>query len=221
MTWNNQPCGTNFDDGTDCNLTAESNVITDGNDDNTWQCWNVIYMTDKDYTQSNTNVTVALRTAGAGNPDSYYSGDYSNASLIPYLNISYNTTINTAEFNLGARTNGSGVFNGNIDEPAIHFKELTSGEVTWIYNSGFPKDLTGGGSPSNLQGWWRMGDGDTYPTLTDNSVNSNDGTMTSMAADDIVVDAPFGIARPAIHGFPRRRTFEKRGENLRAALAGL
>ena len=29
--------------------------------------------------------------------------------------------------------------------------------------------------------WWRMGDGDTSPTLTDNGSGGNDGTMTNFS----------------------------------------
>ncbi len=76
---------------------------------------------------------------------------------------------------------------GNIDEVAIFNNELTSDNVNDIYNSGTPTDLS---SYSNLLGWWRCGDGDTYPTLRDNSTNSNDGTMTNMEAGDIVNDTP-------------------------------
>jgi hypothetical protein len=36
LTWNNQPCGTNFDNSSNCNLTAESSLTPDGNQDNTW-----------------------------------------------------------------------------------------------------------------------------------------------------------------------------------------
>lgn len=38
--------------------------------------------------------------------------------------------------------------------------------------------------------WLRNGDGDTYPTITDNGSASNDGTMTNMDASDIVEDTP-------------------------------
>lgn len=77
-------------------------------------------------------------------------------------------------------------FSGNIDEVAIFSDELTSGEVTTYYNSGVPTDLTG---QSDLIHWWRMGDGDTFPTLTDN-VGSYNLTMTNMASGDIEEDVP-------------------------------
>ncbi len=89
ITWSNQPCGVSFDNSGNCNLTAESSVLTDGNQDGSWQCWTATNMVTKGYSEGDSNITLALRTTGAGNPDQYYSGDYSNASLIPYLNISY------------------------------------------------------------------------------------------------------------------------------------
>ena len=43
---------------------------------------------------------------------------------------------------------------------------------------------------TSLAGWWRMVDGDTFPTILDNSNNSNNGTMTNMASGDIESDVP-------------------------------
>jgi len=76
---------------------------------------------------------------------------------------------------------------GNIDEVAIFNAELSAAEVTAVYNGGAPTDLS---SESNLVGYWRMGDGATYPTIPDDSSNSNDGTMTNMASGDLVEDVP-------------------------------
>lgn len=81
-------------------------------------------------------------------------------------------------------------FNGNIDEVSVWDKELSSGEVSEIYNSGTPDNLSNHSAVANLVGWWRMGDGDTFPTVTDNSSNSNDGTMTNMSAGDFESDTP-------------------------------
>ena len=69
-----------------------------------------------------------------------------------------------------------------MDDVAIFNSELSASDVTSIYNSGYPKDES---STSNLVGYWKMGDGATYPTIPDDSSNSNDGTMTNMASDDI------------------------------------
>ena len=66
-------------------------------------------------------------------------------------------------------------FSGNIDEVSIFNSELSASDVTTIYNGGVPNDISSL-SPLN---WWRCGDGDTSPTLTDNGSSGNDGTMVS------------------------------------------
>jgi hypothetical protein len=79
----------------------------------------------------------------------------------------------------------AGYVEGNIDEVAIWNTDETA-NVSAIYNSGVPDDLS---SLSPLS-WWRMGDGDTYPTITDHGSGGNDGTMTNMTSGDIVSDVP-------------------------------
>ena len=64
---------------------------------------------------------------------------------------------------------------GNIDEVAVFNSELSQSDITSIYNGGVPNDIS---SLSPLS-WWRCGDGDTAPTLTDNGSGGNDGTMQS------------------------------------------
>ena len=66
---------------------------------------------------------------------------------------------------------------GLIDEVAIFNSALSASDVTSIYNSGTPDDLT---SYSPV-GWWRMGenDGGTGTTVTDQGSGSNDGTLTN------------------------------------------
>ena len=77
-------------------------------------------------------------------------------------------------------------FNGAIDECAVFNTELSASDVTTIYNSGVPNDLTG---TSGLVSWWRMGDGDTFPTITDNA-GSNNGTMTNMSSGNFITNVP-------------------------------
>ena len=60
-----------------------------------------------------------------------------------------------------------------IDEWALFDKVLSASEVSNIYNSGVPADLSG---ESDLIGWWRFED-DT----SDSSSNSNSGTLTNGA----------------------------------------
>ena len=94
-------------------------------------------------------------------------------------------------------TVGEHFFGGNIDEGSVWNKALTSAELLAVYNGGVPINLlsnTGAYvSSSNLQGWWRMGDPDgtsAYPTITDDSPNANNGTMTNMTSADIETLVP-------------------------------
>jgi len=104
-------------------------------------------------------------------------------------NLGTGTTVNAVSLNIAARTDGSDCFNGSIDEVAIYSAELTAIQAQEIYNGGLPADLSEASSSANLVGWWRMGDGDTFPTLTDNSA-SNNGTMTNMESGDIQDASP-------------------------------
>jgi hypothetical protein len=85
-------------------------------------------------------------------------------------------------------------FPGHINDVAVWNDVLTAGEITAIYNGGDPTDLRVDSgdyaSSSNLAGYWWMGDGDTFATITDHSDDGNDGTMTNMTSGDIVSDVP-------------------------------
>jgi len=98
---------------------------------------------------------------------------------------------------ISGRDGANFTFDGNIDDVSIYDKELTSGEITTIYNSGNPNDLRTAGPTASLVGYWRMGDGATFPTIPDDSTNSNDGTATNMESADITPDFPFNSAVPA------------------------
>lgn len=84
----------------------------------------------------------------------------------------------------GTQSGGQDLF-GLVDEVAIWDSDQSANAVE-IYNSGTPNDLS---TYSPLH-WWRMGDGDTFPTLTDNGSGSVDLTMTNMDSGDIVEDVP-------------------------------
>jgi hypothetical protein len=102
------------------------------------------------------------------------------------------TILTTASFIVGVRftTTLELPFEGPIDDVAVYNAVLTAANVTTIYNGGTPPDLTVVGPTGSLVGYWKMGDGATFPTIPDDSVNSNAGTMTNMEAGDIVADAP-------------------------------
>jgi len=86
--------------------------------------------------------------------------------------IGYNTALPAT---IGKYT--SNYFNGLIDEVALFDSALSASNITSIYNSGVPNDI----SSLSPVGWWRMGDNDggTGTTITDQGSGSNDGTLTN------------------------------------------
>ena len=90
------------------------------------------------------------------------------------------TTFNSPSSNpldLGARTSNSTYTNQLIDEVAVFGSELSASDISAIYNSGVPANLT---SYSPV-GWWRMGDNDgaTGTTITDQGSGGNDATLVN------------------------------------------
>ncbi len=76
---------------------------------------------------------------------------------------------------------------GRIDELSIwNTTVLTPAQITALYNSGVPTDLKGS---TNLVLWWRMGELDSYATISDR-VSTRHGTMTNMASNDFVAGVP-------------------------------
>jgi hypothetical protein len=73
-------------------------------------------------------------------------------------------------------------FNGQMSSISIYNEEK---DIYAIYQQGITYDES---SLSGLVGYWRMGDDTSkaYPTIADSSSNSNDGTITNGASDDIV-----------------------------------
>ena len=112
------------------------------------------------------------------------NSDYSEAKI--YLNGTLENTVDVSSLAVAYSSYGSttlggkpGVshFDGLIDEFAIFNSVLSASDVTSIYNSGTPADL----SSYSPVGWWRMGDNDsgTGTTITDQGSGGNDGTLTN------------------------------------------
>lgn len=105
------------------------------------------------------------------------------------VNGNYGTTVSLSgqNFRLGRYATGNYMRNScKIDELAL-FDSDQSANISSIYNSGSPFDLTTLTTGPNH--WWRMGDGDTYPTIQDN-VGTAHFTMYNMTVADIVTDVP-------------------------------
>jgi len=78
-----------------------------------------------------------------------------------------------------------GYANVKIDELAFWTSDQSANFST-MYNLGKPGDLTAL-SPFN---WYRMGDGDTAPTIIDYGSNGNNGTMVNMSDTNFTTDVP-------------------------------
>lgn len=90
-------------------------------------------------------------------------------------------------YNRGSESN---YFVGKQDEITWWDVDLSGAQISELYNSGSPADPTSHSASGNLVGWWRCGDGDTFPTLTNNAAAHSDGTMVNMEEADLQGDVP-------------------------------
>jgi len=104
------------------------------------------------------------------------------------------TNTSADRFSIGQEWDGDGdiasdYFNGKIDEVAVWNVALSAADVTALYNSGNGlKASANSGNYDNsadLIGYWKFNEG-TGSTLTDNTSNSNNGTLTNMDSSDWV-----------------------------------
>jgi hypothetical protein len=88
-----------------------------------------------------------------------------------------NVKIPISDLSIGRRNNNTSFFPGLVDEVAIWSTELSASDITDIYNSGVPTDI----SSLSPAGWWRMGEDDsgTGTTITDQGSGGNDGTLVN------------------------------------------
>ncbi len=128
-----------------------------------------------------------------------YDGSSSVSGINLYLDGNNNTgatsgtlsaTIsNSASFQIGAK-NGGNEFSGNIDEVSVFNLELSASDVTSVFNSGVPNDIS---SLSPLS-WWRMGEAANYAggawTLVDQGSGSNNGSSTTLPPEALSTDVP-------------------------------
>jgi hypothetical protein len=105
------------------------------------------------------------------------------------------TISNTAPFQVSGQNGTTNVLVGQADDVFVYDDLLTAGEWTTIFNSDDPPDLNSVLN-ANLVGYWKMGDGDTFPTLTDSGSGGNDLTMTNMESTDINWSAAGGVRFP-------------------------
>jgi len=92
------------------------------------------------------------------------------------------------DFTLGAR-NTAFFFSGRIDEFTVHNKALSQSEITEFYNGGILLNPNVVSSAPFLVSWFRMGDNDLFPVITDNK-STNNLNMLNMTSSDFVLDVP-------------------------------
>jgi len=112
----------------------------------------------------------------------------STAGSSDWTNLNTLTSNDTfGGFMIGRRENiNPHTHTGNINDVAIWDVVLSAADVTAIYNSGAPNDLTDSGSyetdrTGGLVGYWKFEEG-SGTTATDSSDEGNDGTLTNGAA---------------------------------------
>jgi hypothetical protein len=101
-------------------------------------------------------------------------------------NYGYSSGIDADNLRVGRYSSGNYMRDCLVDELAVWGSDQ-SANVTSIYNSGTPHDLSALGTAPDH--WWRMGDGDTYPNIQDN-IGTAHFVMYNMTAADIVNDVP-------------------------------
>ena len=131
--------------------------------------------------------------AGGGSGNENTSTMYRDGSVIGTVTATNTYVAPNDNVNLGGGWGGGNTYNldGSLDEVAFWSSALSADEVTAIYNSGAPIDLSSDSgnyvSSANLIHWWRMGDGDTYdggdPKILDSAgdLDLSIVNMTSLA----------------------------------------
>jgi hypothetical protein len=116
---------------------------------------------------------VVTCAGGLGSPGyTLYTDSATTAGTEAFLN-SYAGTANTsAPLTIGAADLASGnrIFEDKIADVVIFNKELSSAEVTELYNSGSVKDIRTHSAYNNVISWWKMGD-DLDSTSTDGIID--------------------------------------------------
>ena len=134
----------------------------------------------------------------SGSAQVYFDGADKGSKSVTTNTISYTQTVIG-----GMLYSSANQFNGKIDEVSVFHSALSSTDITAIYNSGVPADI----SSLSPKGWWRNGDGtgdtdsgggapantDTVGTVANQgSVNtgSGEGNMTGTNGATFSTDVP-------------------------------
>ena len=101
-------------------------------------------------------------------------------------------TVNSIFFDSGVsfylgRDSAGQFWHNKMDVVSLWNTDLTATDISNIYNSGRPANLTTHAKAANLVSWWRMGEGsDSATTVYDVGGSSNDLTGANLASTDFV-----------------------------------
>jgi len=134
--------------------------------------------------------------SASGNLSTYYGRFkfYADGVLIStsntHQNFGYSGSIKDEILQVGKKGAATSYIrnSGKIDEIAVWDSDQSS-NVSDIYNNGVTLDYST--LTNEPKHWWRMGDGDTYPSLQDSGTDANCVfTMNAMTSANIVNDVP-------------------------------
>ena len=139
-------------------------------------------------------VTYDGGTTGASSTDlsdyysrfSIYIDGVSQTLSTNHSNYGYTGAISGDNLRVGRFASGNYLNSAKVDELAIWDSDQ-SANISDLYNSGTTHDLEQLTTAPNH--YWRMGDGDTYPNIQDQTGTAT-FVMYNMTASDIVTDAP-------------------------------
>ena len=162
------------------------------------------------FTNSGTYGTVTATTVMDLNEWYHIVGTYDGTSLKIYVNgVLENTSSRTGDIYYPVDANiqigGRGEYSsGEFTEGCMVSVAVYSDakDADFIYAQ-YAKGLFGDWSAdTNLSGYWKMGNGtgDVYPTIVDQSSNSNNGTITNGTSDDIVENMVAGYDLGSFRG---------------------
>ena len=130
-----------------------------------------------DFLDSTTTVSAntwyhVAATHESGSDKLYVNGSLENSGSAGNFQVS-----DVANLRIGSSSILNMYHQGLIDEVAFFNSALSASDVTAIYDSGAPNDI----SSLSPVGWWRMGDNDggTGTTITDQGSGGNNATLTN------------------------------------------
>jgi hypothetical protein len=115
---------------------------------------------------------------------------YLDNAIVESSDSGFTRTTTAGGNTIGSRyySSANSLFNGEMSNVQIWDTNLTSAQVTEIYNEGVPSNLNNHSAYSNLVSWWQLGSNSSFNTnwTVLDEKGSNNGTSVNMTEADIV-----------------------------------